>query len=104
MRYQLAPIAAALLLSACGSENGSAPPASTTEPLASSTAAAAAESARAILPPDSRSSRHTAYSFDAFAMGTLAGPDDAYHFCKGGVLNHPGGFSCSSIAPWTSTP
>ena len=25
-------------------------------------------------------------------MGTLAGPDDAYHFAKGGVLNHPGGF------------
>lgn len=35
---------------------------------------------------------HTAYSFDAFAMGTLASPDDAYHFAKGGVLNHPGGF------------
>ena len=95
MRYQLAPIAAALLLSACGSENVSEPPASTPEPLASSTAAAAesgASNPAARQPLYGDLHVHTAYSFDAFAMGTLAGPDDAYHFAKGGVLNHPGGF------------
>ena len=95
MRYQLAPIAAALLLSACGPENISAPPASTPEPLASPGAAASGSGAghpAARQPLYGDLHVHTAYSFDAFAMGTLASPDDAYHFAKGGVLNHPGGF------------
>jgi hypothetical protein len=35
---------------------------------------------------------HTTYSFDAFAFGTLATPDDAYRFAKGEAIAHPGGF------------
>ena len=42
---------------------------------------------------------HTRYSFDAFIMGTLATPDDAYGFAKGGVLRHPGGFDMQLAEP-----
>ena len=42
---------------------------------------------------------HTRYSFDAFIMGTLASPDDAYAFAKGGVLRHPGGFDMQLSEP-----
>ena len=42
---------------------------------------------------------HTMYSFDAFVMGTLAAPDAAYEFAKGGVLTHPGGFDMQLEVP-----
>ena len=42
---------------------------------------------------------HTMYSFDAFVMGTLASPDAAYDFAKGGVLTHPGGFDMQLEVP-----
>lgn len=32
---------------------------------------------------------HTALSFDAYAMGTRAGPDEAYRYAKGEPLKHP---------------
>ncbi len=35
---------------------------------------------------------HTAYSFDAFAFGTLATPYDAYRYAKGEAIKHPAGF------------
>ncbi|NND66032.1 MAG: DUF3604 domain-containing protein [Halioglobus sp.] len=35
---------------------------------------------------------HTKYSFDAYAFGTLATPDDAYRYAKGKAIKHPGGF------------
>jgi hypothetical protein len=34
---------------------------------------------------------HTQYSFDAFAFGARATPDDAYRYAKGEPLKHPGG-------------
>ncbi|MFL6873226.1 MAG: DUF3604 domain-containing protein, partial [Candidatus Azotimanducaceae bacterium] len=34
---------------------------------------------------------HTKYSFDAYAFGTVATPDDAYRFAKGKPLRHPAG-------------
>ena len=42
---------------------------------------------------------HTRYSFDAFAFGTLATPDDAYEFAKGAPLLHPAGFEMQLPAP-----
>lgn len=42
---------------------------------------------------------HTAYSFDAFAFGTLATPYDAYRYAKGGTIRHPGGFDMKLRAP-----
>jgi hypothetical protein len=42
---------------------------------------------------------HTMYPFDAFVMGTLASPDAAYDFAKGGVLTHPGGFDMQLEVP-----
>lgn len=42
---------------------------------------------------------HTRYSFDAFAFGTLATPDDAYEFAKGAPLMHPAGFEMQLPAP-----
>ena len=35
---------------------------------------------------------HTRYSFDAFAFGTIAGPEEAYAFAKGETIQHPAGF------------
>jgi len=35
---------------------------------------------------------HTKYSFDAYAIGTLASPHDAYRFAKGEAIKHPAGF------------
>ena len=35
---------------------------------------------------------HTRYSFDAFIFGTLATPDDAYRYAKGGSIDHPSGY------------
>ncbi|BFM17013.1 DUF3604 domain-containing protein [Maricurvus nonylphenolicus] len=42
---------------------------------------------------------HTNYSFDAFVFGTVATPDDAYRFAKGGALRHPGGFDMKLRQP-----
>ena len=42
---------------------------------------------------------HTRYSFDAFAFGTLAGPDEAYAFAKGEAIEHPGGFEMKLDRP-----
>ena len=42
---------------------------------------------------------HTTYSFDAYAMGTLATPYDAYRFALGEAIKHPGGFSPAEAAP-----
>ena len=42
---------------------------------------------------------HTTYSFDAFAMGTLATPDDAYRFARGEAIPHPAGFDLELAKP-----
>ena len=42
---------------------------------------------------------HTAYSFDAFAFGTVATPDDAYRFAQGEAVEHPAGFEVQLRAP-----
>lgn len=42
---------------------------------------------------------HTTYSFDAFAFGTLATPDDAYRYAKGEAIKHPAGFDVQLRQP-----
>ena len=42
---------------------------------------------------------HTKYSFDAYAFGTVATPDDAYRFAKGKPLRHPAGFDMQLKKP-----
>jgi hypothetical protein len=42
---------------------------------------------------------HTKYSFDAYAFGTTATPDDAYRFAKGEAIRHPSGFDMQLSAP-----
>ena len=42
---------------------------------------------------------HTANSFDAFLMSTLASPDDAYRFAKGEAFQHPAGFEMKLREP-----
>lgn len=42
---------------------------------------------------------HTAFSFDAFAFGTLARPDDAYRFARGESIKHPYGFDMQLREP-----
>jgi len=42
---------------------------------------------------------HTTYSFDAFAMGTIATPYDAYRFAKGEGIAHPAGFEMKLKEP-----
>ena len=42
---------------------------------------------------------HTANSFDAFVLGTVATPDDAYRFAQGEALRHPGGFDMKLREP-----
>jgi hypothetical protein len=42
---------------------------------------------------------HTTYSFDAFAFGTVATPDDAYRFAQGEAIEHPAGFEVQLRAP-----
>ncbi len=42
---------------------------------------------------------HTTYSFDAFAFGTLATPDDAYRYARGEPIRHPAGFDVQLRQP-----
>ena len=42
---------------------------------------------------------HTTYSFDAFAFGTVATPDDAYRYAQGAAIQHPAGFEVKLRAP-----
>ena len=42
---------------------------------------------------------HTKYSFDAFAFGTVATPDDAYRYAEGEAIEHPAGFEVQLRAP-----
>jgi hypothetical protein len=42
---------------------------------------------------------HTTYSFDAFAFGTLATPDDAYRYARGEPIKHPAGFEVQLNKP-----
>ena len=42
---------------------------------------------------------HTIYSFDAYAMGTLATPYDAYRFAKGEAIPHAAGFDLQLKEP-----
>jgi len=42
---------------------------------------------------------HTAYSFDAFAFGTIATPDDGYRYAKGELLMHPSGYEMKLSKP-----
>lgn len=42
---------------------------------------------------------HTRYSFDAFAFGTVATPDESYAFAKGAPLQHPAGFEMKLDRP-----
>ncbi|MFP8875577.1 MAG: DUF3604 domain-containing protein, partial [Myxococcota bacterium] len=42
---------------------------------------------------------HTTYSFDAFAFGTTATPNDAYRYAMGEPLEHPAGFEMKLREP-----
>jgi len=42
---------------------------------------------------------HTTYSFDAYAFGALATPQDAYRFARGEVIKHPAGFDLQLDEP-----
>ena len=42
---------------------------------------------------------HTANSFDAFTIGTLATPHDAYRYAKGEAISHPAGFDMQMSRP-----
>jgi hypothetical protein len=42
---------------------------------------------------------HTTYSFDGYAMGTLATPYDAYRFARGEAIRNPGGFDMQLTQP-----
>ncbi len=42
---------------------------------------------------------HTAYSFDAYAFGTTATPDDAYRYAQGEALTHPSGYQVQLQQP-----
>jgi hypothetical protein len=42
---------------------------------------------------------HTTYSFDAFAFGTVATPNDAYRYARGEAIRHPGGFDVQLRMP-----
>ncbi|TNF86556.1 MAG: DUF3604 domain-containing protein, partial [Gammaproteobacteria bacterium] len=42
---------------------------------------------------------HTRYSFDAYAFGTVATPEDAYRFAKGEPIRHPSGFDMQLSTP-----
>ena len=42
---------------------------------------------------------HTAYSFDAFAFGTIATPDDGYRYAQGEAIAHPSGYQVQLNKP-----
>ncbi|MBT7334117.1 MAG: DUF3604 domain-containing protein [Gammaproteobacteria bacterium] len=42
---------------------------------------------------------HTAFSLDAFSMGTIATPYDAYRYAKGEAIAHPSGFEMQLSRP-----
>ena len=42
---------------------------------------------------------HTTYSFDAYSMGTLATPRDAYRFARGEPIKHAAGFDMQLSRP-----
>lgn len=42
---------------------------------------------------------HTTYSFDAFAFGTIASPDDGYRYAKGEAIDHPSGYKVQLSRP-----
>lgn len=42
---------------------------------------------------------HTTYSFDAFAFGTIATPDDGYRYAKGEAIRHPSGYDVQLNKP-----
>lgn len=90
--------AMALVLAACSSEPTPPPAAAETPPANTSTQAA----------PTSNPTRnayfgdlhvHTANSFDAYAYGVRATPDDAYRFAKGQPIRHDAGFEIQLAGP-----
>ena len=42
---------------------------------------------------------HTKHSFDAYIFGTIATPDDAYSYAKGGVIKHALGYDMQLKEP-----
>ena len=42
---------------------------------------------------------HTTYSLDAFAVGTMATPYDAYRYASGDTIQHPAGFDMTLRVP-----
>ena len=42
---------------------------------------------------------HTRYSFDAFIFGTVATPDEAYAYARGGTIDHPSGYTVQLSSP-----
>ena len=42
---------------------------------------------------------HTAYSFDAYAFGTIASPEEAYRYAQGQAIVHPAGFEVQLRQP-----
>jgi len=96
-------VAAAALLTACG--GGEKAPAGQSQNGKAATPAAASAPAAAATKAATRNAYfgdthvHTGNSFDAYAFGVRATPDDAYNFAKGKPIRHDGGYEIQLGGP-----